>query len=41
MTSFLSKKRDEKTYEEKLATNPAQTRRNKIYAVKVFEDFIR
>ena len=40
MTSFLSKKRDEKTYKEKIATIPEQTRRNKMYAVKVFEDFV-
>lgn len=41
MTSFLSKKRDEKSYEERLATIPEQTRRNKMYAIKVFEDFVR
>ena len=41
MTSFLSKKKDEKTYEEKLATIPEQTRRNKMYAVKVFENFVK
>ncbi len=41
MTSFLSKKRDEKSYEEILATIPEQTRRNKMYAIKVFEDFVR
>ena len=41
MTSFLSKKRDEKSYEEILATIPEQTRRNKLYAIKVFEDFVR
>ena len=41
MTSFLSKKKDEKTYEEKLATIPEQTRRNKMYAIKVFENFVK
>jgi len=40
MTSFLSKKQSERTYEEKLATIPAATRRNKMYAVKVFTDFV-
>jgi len=41
MTSFLSKKRDEKSYEERLATIPEQTRRNKMYAIKVFKDFVQ
>ena len=40
MTSFLSKKRDNESYAEKLATVPTHTRRNKLYAVKVFEDFV-
>ena len=41
MTSFLSKKKDEKTYEENIATIPEQTRRNKMYAIKVFENFVK
>jgi len=41
MTSFLSKKRDVKSYEEKLATIPKQTRRSKMYAVQVFENFVQ
>ena len=41
MTSFLEVKRDQKTYEEKLAILPKQTRRNKLYAVRVFENFVR
>ncbi len=41
MTSFLSKKKDEKSYKERLATVPEQTRRNKMYAIKVFKDFVQ
>jgi integrase len=41
MTSFLSKKKDEKSYEERLATVPKGTRRNKLYSIKVFEDFVK
>ena len=40
MTSFLSKKRDNESFVDKLATVPTNTRRNKLYAVKVFEDFV-
>ena len=40
MTSFLSKKRDNESYTEKLATVPKHTRKNKLYAIKVFEDFV-
>ena len=36
MTSFLSKKKDEKSFEERLATLPKGTKRNKLYAKKVF-----
>ncbi|MBL7014973.1 MAG: site-specific integrase [Nitrosopumilus sp.] len=40
MTSFLSKKKDNQSYEEKLATVPERTRQSKLYAIKVFEDFV-
>lgn len=39
MSSFLTKKKDTRTYEEKISTEPIQTQRNKKYAVKVFERF--
>jgi len=41
MSSFLSKKKDEKSYEERLETLPKETRRNKMYAKKVFADFVK
>jgi len=41
MTSFLTKKRNAKSFEEKLSTAPKQTQRNKKYAIKLFEDFIK
>ncbi|MSV26758.1 MAG: hypothetical protein EXS75_04015, partial [Nitrosarchaeum sp.] len=40
MTSFLSKKRDNESFAEKLETVPTNTKINKLYAVKVFEDFV-
>jgi len=41
MTSFLSKKKDEKSFEDRLTTLPKGTRRNKLYAKKVFADFVK
>ena len=39
MTSFLITKKDNKSYEEKLSSAPESTKRNKAYAVQVFERF--
>lgn len=39
MTSFLITKKDNKSYEEKLSSAPESTKRNKVYAVKMFEQF--
>ncbi len=39
MTSFLITKKDNKSYEEKLSSAPESTKRNKAYAVQVFEKF--
>ena len=40
VSSFLTKKRNTKSFEEELSTKPIQTQRNIQYAVKLFEDFI-
>ena len=39
MTSFLITKKDEKSYEERLSSSPESTKRNKTYAIRVFEQF--
>ena len=39
MTSFLITKKDKKSYEGKIASLPSATKRNKQYAVKLFERF--
>ena len=39
MTSFLITKKDKKSYEDKIASSPEGTKRNKQYAVKSFERF--
>ena len=39
MTSFLITKKDKKSYEGKIASLPSSTKRNKQYAVKLFERF--
>ncbi len=39
MTSFLIKKRDKKSYDEKISSAPESTKRNKMLAVKTFEKF--
>ena len=39
MTSFLITKKDKKSYESKIASLPSSTKRNKQYAVKLFERF--
>ena len=39
MTSFLITKKDKKSYEGKIASLPSSTKRNKQYAVKLFECF--
>jgi len=41
MNSFLITKKDKKSYEEKLSSSPESTKRNKKYAVKLFERFIQ
>jgi len=41
MTSFLITKKDKKSYEERLSFSPDSTKRNKKYAVKLFERFIQ
>lgn len=41
MTSFLTKKKDDKSFEDRLATVPKGTKRNKLYAKKVFADFVK
>lgn len=41
MSSFLSKKKDEKSYEDRLEMLPKETKRNKLYAKKVFGDFVK
>ena len=39
MTSFLITKKDKKSYEGKIESLPSATKRNKQYAVKLFERF--
>ncbi len=39
MTSFLITKKDNKSYESKIESLPSSTKRNKQYAVKLFERF--
>ena len=39
MTSFLITKKNNKSYEEKLSSAPESTKRNKVYAVQMFERF--
>ncbi len=41
MTSFLITKKDKKSYEERISSSPESTKRNKRYAVKLFERFIQ
>lgn len=41
MNSLLITKKDKKSYEEKLSSSPESTKRNKKYAVKLFERFIQ
>lgn len=36
MTSFLTKKKTRKSFDEKISTEPAGTQRCKKYAVKIF-----
>ena len=41
MTSFLIRKRDKKSYDDKLTSSPESTKRNKILAVKTFKKFYK
>ena len=40
MTSFLTKKRTNESFDEKISTEPAGTQMCKRYAVKIFDDFV-
>jgi integrase len=40
MSSFLSKKKDSKSFDEALSTAPESTQKNKRYAIKLFEGFV-
>ena len=40
MSSFLSKKKDGKSFDDALSTAPESTQKNKRYAIKLFEKFI-
>jgi hypothetical protein len=41
MNSFLIIKKDKKSYEEKISSSPESTKRNKNYAVQMFERFCK
>lgn len=41
MTSFLTKKKDTRTYEEKISSEPKTTQRNKLYSVRLFHNFVK
>jgi integrase len=40
MSSFLSKKKDSKSFDDALSTAPESTQKNKRYAIKLFEGFV-
>ena len=40
MSSFLSKKKDDTSFDDMLSTAPESTQINKKYAVKLFEKFV-
>ena len=40
MSSFLSKKKDAKSFDDALSTAPESTQKNKRYAIKLFEKFV-
>jgi integrase len=40
MSSFLSKKKDGKSFDDALSTAPESTQKNKRYAIKLFEGFV-
>jgi integrase len=40
MSSFLSKKKDSKSFDDALSTAPESTQKNKRYAIKLFEEFV-
>jgi integrase len=40
MSSFLSKKKDRKSFDDALSTAPESTQKNKRYAIKLFEGFV-
>ncbi|MDH3764353.1 MAG: hypothetical protein OER82_00895 [Nitrosopumilus sp.] len=41
MTSFLVKKKDNKSYEEKISSSPESTQRSKKYAINSFNHFTK
>ena len=40
MSSFLSKKKDSKSFDDALSTAPESTQKNKRYAIKLFDSFV-
>ena len=40
MSSFLSKKKDSKSFDDALSAAPESTQKNKRYAIKLFEGFV-
>lgn len=41
MSSFLTKKKDRKSFKDSLSAAPESTQKNKMYAVKLFEKFVK
>lgn len=41
MNSFLAKDKDSRTYREKISGEPKETQRNKVYAINLFDKFVK